>query len=209
MLRHANYSTTANIYQHVSSDEQFAALRRSRRGSSAPWAEALPRLRHVGLRQAGSGGRRSQTVQREGSTTLFGHGRRPNDLYFVPTFTSHRGKAFRGRRANSTFSHYERLRRATVRKSSSKALERGTGLEPATSTLGSLRQPSTRVDERLQLLPLQSEMSKVVDMGPCQSVGNLWECGIKLRSVAPESPWVWWRLFGLSHAAVAACCSRW
>jgi integrase len=25
MLRHANYSTTANIYQHVSSDEQFAA----------------------------------------------------------------------------------------------------------------------------------------------------------------------------------------
>jgi hypothetical protein len=27
--------------------------------------------------------------------------------------------------------------------------ERGTGLEPATSTLGTLRQPSTIVDERL------------------------------------------------------------
>jgi hypothetical protein len=60
-------------------------------------------------------------------------------------------------------------------------LERGTGLEPATSTLGSLRQPSTSVDDHLHLKRLQSEMSEVVGDDPPPCVGKLWECGKKSR----------------------------
>jgi hypothetical protein len=67
------------------------------------------------------------------------------------------------------------------------AVERGTGLEPATSTLGTLRQHSTIVDDCLHALSLQSEMSKRVDIGPHRSVGKLWECGKKLRSVLGRS----------------------
>ena len=104
-------------------------------------------------------------VQREGSTALVGHGQRPDDLYFAPTFTLPGGKAFRGHRrtstfyvgvatdrlvigrirgknggkTTSTFYHDERFHRTGVLKSSSIWLERGTGLEPATSTLGKLR----------------------------------------------------------------------
>jgi hypothetical protein len=68
-------------------------------------------------------------------------------------------------------------------------VERGTGLEPATSTLGTLRQPSTSVDDCLHLMSVQSEMSKGVDTGPYPTVGKLWECGKKLRSVTSVPLW--------------------
>ncbi len=67
-----------------------------------------------------------------------------------------------------------------VRKSSSKTLERGTGLKPATSTLGSLRQASTTVDDRLRLTVVRSELSRGVAASPqhvwenCANVGKSW-----------------------------------
>ena len=93
-------------------------------------------------------------------------------VFFGPKIVvKNRGKT------TSTFYHDSRFHRTIVRKSSSKTLERGTGFEPATSTLGTRRHQSTTVNGYPPECPSQVERSSVVYMRQCPSVGKSWECG--------------------------------
>src|SRR5207253_2553169 len=56
-------------------------------------------------------------------------------------------------------------------------VERGTGLEPATSTLGTRRQQSIPIKGYPRKCLSQVERSSVVYMRQCPSVGKSWECG--------------------------------
>ena len=74
-------------------------------------------------------------------------------VFFGPKIVvKNRGKT------TSTFYHDSRFHRTIVRKSSSKTLERGTGFEPATSTLG-------RLSSGVGHLPLSRRLSLVISSG--------------------------------------------
>ncbi len=107
-------------------------------------------------------------------------------------------------KTTSTFYHDGRFTRTIVRKSSSKTLERGTGLEPATSTLGTRGQPATVVNRRPRLVLFKAKRSSGVHTSPHPSVGKSWEHGKTLRSLRS----VCRRRVGVTHVCLATNCGK-
>jgi hypothetical protein len=75
------------------------------------------------------------------------------------------------------FFPFSQCLRTLVRNLNLFLVERGTGFEPATSTLGTRRHQSTTVKGYPPECPSQVERSSVVYMRQCPSVGKSWECG--------------------------------